>query len=91
MSDNVQIKVFFGIVLLAFFGGLYYRDNLSPKAKDIKYEDAINEAWDYCSEDKSYLDNLENRICVMNYLVDTKGISIKELNNYRIRQEQKNK
>ena len=91
MSDNVQIKVFFGIVLLAFFGGLYYRDNLSPKAKDIKYEDAINEAWDYCSEDKSYLDNLENRICVMNYLVDAKGISIKELNDYRIRQEQKNK
>ena len=90
MSDNVQIKVFFGIILLAFFGGLYYRDNLSPKAKDIKYEDAINEAWDYCSKDKSYLDNLENRICVMNYLVDAKGISIKELNDYRIRQEQKN-
>ena len=90
MSDTVQIKVFFGIILLAFFGGLYYRDNLSPKAKDIKYENAINEAWDYCSEDKSYLDNLENRICVMNYLVDAKGISIKELNDYRIRQEQKN-
>ncbi len=90
MSDNVQIKVFFGIILLAFLGGLYYRDNLSPKAKDIKYEDAINEAWDYCSQDKSYLDNLENRICVMNYLVDAKGISIKELNDYRIRQEQKN-
>ncbi len=91
MTDNVQIKVFFGIVLLAFFGAFYFRDNLSPKAKDIKYEDAINEAWDYCSEDKSYLDNLENRICVMNYLVDAKGISIKELNDYRIRQEQKNK
>ena len=41
-------------------------------------------------KDKSYLDNLENRICVKNYLVDAKGISIKELNDYRIRQEQKN-
>ena len=42
MSDSVQIKVFFGIILLAFFGGLYYRDNLSPDAKDEVMQEDVN-------------------------------------------------
>ena len=92
MSDNVQIKVFFGIILLAFFGGLYYRDNLSPDAKDETIQETINEAWDYCAKDgKGYGDTFENRMCVRDYLVDFKGISMKELNKFRIRQDLKNK
>jgi len=91
MNDNVQIKVFFGIILLAFFGGLYYRDNLSPDAKDEVIQETINEAWGFCEKKNGYGDTFENRMCVREYLVDFKGISMKEINKFRIRQDLKNK
>ena len=84
MSENVQIKVFFGIVLLAFFGGLYYRDNLSPKAKDQKFLKDSDEAINVCQE--NYPDTTSQSLCAMRYLRSVKGYSYEELNKRAARQ-----
>ena len=84
MSENVQIKVFFGIVLLAFFGGLYYRDNLSPKAKDQKFLKDSDEAINVCQE--NYPDTTSQSLCAMRYLQSVKGYSYEELNKRAARQ-----
>ena len=84
MSENVQIKVFFGIVLLAFFGGLYYRDNLSPKAKDQKFLKDSDEAINVCLE--NYPDTTSQSLCAMRYLQSVKGYSYEELNKRAARQ-----
>ena len=96
MNENVQVKVFIGVILLTFVGALYYKENFSLKAKDVKYQNAIDEAKEYCSKEispgyKFYSDTFEERICLRDYLVDFKGISMKELNKFRIRQDLKNK
>ncbi len=84
MSENVQIKVFFGKVLLAFFGGLYYRDNLSPKAKDQKFLKDSDEAINVCQE--NYPDTTSQSLCAMRYLQSVKGYSFEELNKRAARQ-----
>ena len=84
MSENVQIKVFFGIVLLAFFGGLYYRDNLSPKAKDQKFLKDSDEAINVCQE--NYPDTTSQSLCAMRYLQSVKGYSFEELNKRAAKQ-----
>ena len=84
MSENVQIKVFFGIVLLAFFGGLYYRDNLSPKAKDQKFLKDSDEAINVCQE--NYPDTTSQSLCAMRYLQSVKGYSFEELNKRAARE-----
>ena len=87
MSDSVQIKVFFGIILLAFFGGLYYRDNLSPDAKDEVMQEDVNEAWEHCRKQNG--ESEFNSICAAIYLKSYKGYSIEELQKFKIRQEKK--
>ena len=84
MSENVQIKVFFGIVLLAFFGGLYYRDNLSPKAKDQKFLKDSDEAINVCQE--NYPDTTSQSLCAIRYMQSVKGYSFEELNKRAARQ-----
>ena len=84
MSDNVQIKVFFGILLLAFFGGLYYRDNISPKAKDQKFLKDSDEAVNVCLE--KYPETTDQTICAFRYLRSVKGYSYEELNKRAARQ-----
>ena len=94
MSDNVQIKVFFGIVLLAFFGAFYYKNNgldinIPIKIKyqnDAQYQKDIDEAREVCAKEIDY-----KVICMMDYLVKFKGYSLEELNDYAISQEEKNK
>ena len=85
MTDNVQIKVFFGIVLLAFFGAFYFRDNLSPKVKDQKFLKDSDEAINECS--KIYPDTTSQSLCAMRYLQSVKGYSFEELNKRADRQE----
>ena len=90
MSDNVQIKVFFGIVLLVFFGAFYYKNNgfnIPIKIKyqnDAKYQKDIDEALDVCAKEIDY-----KEICAMEYLVKFKGYSLEELNDYAISQQKK--
>ncbi len=84
MSENVQIKIFFGIVLLAFFGGLYYKDNLSPKAKDQKFLKDSDEAINVCLD--KYPDNTSKTACALRYLQNVKGYSYEELNKRAARQ-----
>ena len=64
MSENVQIKIFFGIVSLAIFGELYYRDNLSPQAKDQKFLKDTDEAVNICLE--TYPDKTSQSVCAFN-------------------------
>jgi hypothetical protein len=84
MSNNIQIKIFFGIVLLAFFGAFYYRDNLSPKAKDQKFLKDSDEAINVCLE--NYPDTTSQSLCAMRYLRSVKGYSYEELNKRAARQ-----
>ena len=84
MSNNIQIKIFFGIVLLAFFGAFYYRDNLSPKAKDQKFLKDSDEAINVCQE--NYPDTTSQSLCAMRYLRSVKGYSYEELNKRAARQ-----
>ena len=84
MSNNIQIKIFFGIVLLAFFGAFYYRDNLSPKAKDQKFLKDSDEAINVCLE--NYPDTTSQSLCAMRYLQSVKGYSFEELNKRAARQ-----
>ncbi len=84
MSNNIQIKVFFGLVLLAFFGAFYYRDNLSPQAKDQKFLKDSDEAIDVCLD--KYPDNNGRMVCAFNYLQSVKGYSFEELNKRAARQ-----
>ena len=84
MSENVQIKIFFGIVLLAIFGGLYYRDNLSPQAKDQKFLKDTDEAVNICID--TYPDKTSQSVCAFNYLQSVKGYSYEELNKRAARQ-----
>ena len=44
MNENVQVKVFIGVILLTFVGALSYKENFSLKAKDVKYQNVIDEA-----------------------------------------------
>ena len=84
MRNNVQIKLFFGFVLLAFFGVFYYRDNLSPKAKDQKFLKDSDEAINVCLD--KYPDNTSQTVCAFRYLQNVKGYSYEELNKRAARQ-----
>ena len=81
MSENVQIKVF-SEQYYQFFLGLYYKTNIINV--QTKYEDDINEALEVCAKEIDY-----KEICEMEYLVDFKGYSLKELNDYAISQQKK--
>ena len=66
MNENVQVKVFIGVILLTFVGALYYKENFSLKAKDVKYQNVIDEAKEFSANaliDKFNEQELEKERC----------------------------